>query len=152
MVEGKVALVIESSGVVQRRAVIEFIEGDDVVGIGIGQGQMSYQPASTVSISRVPCQNELQSTHMNPAPPVIIIFLTSGNGSNFVLPIRTGASFHTPKSSKNLSVSTTARSESAQFGQFEGVVWGRTSMISIGRVFCSHDGGKDRLYDGQPGS
>jgi len=39
---------------------------------------------------------------MNPAPPVIIIFLTSGNGSNFVLPVKTGASFQTPKSSKNL--------------------------------------------------
>lgn len=41
---------------------------------------------------------------MNPAPPVIIIFFTSGSGSNFVLPFRTGASFHTPKSSKNLFV------------------------------------------------
>jgi hypothetical protein len=39
---------------------------------------------------------------MNPAPPVIIIFLTSGSGSYFVLPVKTGASFHTPKSSKNL--------------------------------------------------
>jgi len=39
---------------------------------------------------------------MNPAPPVIIIFLTSGNGSYFVLPVKTGASFQTPKSSKNL--------------------------------------------------
>ena len=38
---------------------------------------------------------------MNPAPPVIMIFLTSGSGSNFVLPFKTGASFHTPKSSKN---------------------------------------------------
>jgi hypothetical protein len=44
------------------------------------------------------------TTYMKPAPPVIIIFLTSGNGSNFVLPIRTGASFQTPKSSKNLFV------------------------------------------------
>ena len=39
---------------------------------------------------------------MNPAPPVIIIFLTSGSGSNFVLPFKIGASFQTPKSSKNL--------------------------------------------------
>jgi hypothetical protein len=38
---------------------------------------------------------------MNPAPPVIMMFLTSGRGSYFVLPIKTGASFHTPKSSKN---------------------------------------------------
>lgn len=40
--------------------------------------------------------------YMKPAPPVIIIFLTSGFGSYLVLPMRTGASFHTPKSSKNL--------------------------------------------------
>lgn len=39
---------------------------------------------------------------MNPAPPVIMMFLTSGSGSNFVLPFKIGASFHTPKSSKNL--------------------------------------------------
>lgn len=45
------------------------------------------------------------STYMKPAPPVIIIFFTSGNGSYLVLPIRTGASFQTPKSSKNLFVS-----------------------------------------------
>lgn len=44
--------------------------------------------------------------HMKPAPPVIIIFLTSGSGVYFVLPVRTGASFQTPKSSKNLFVST----------------------------------------------
>lgn len=40
--------------------------------------------------------------YINPAPPVIIMFLTSGNGSYLVLPVKTGASFHTPKSSKNL--------------------------------------------------
>jgi hypothetical protein len=39
---------------------------------------------------------------MKPAPPVIIIFFTSGNGSYFVLPVKTGASFQTPKSSKKL--------------------------------------------------
>lgn len=41
---------------------------------------------------------------MKPAPPVIIIFLTSGSGVYFVLPVRIGASFQTPKSSKNLFV------------------------------------------------
>ena len=45
-----------------------------------------------------------RNTHMNPAPPVIIIFFTSGSGSYLVLPVRIGASFHTPKSSKNLFV------------------------------------------------
>ena len=39
---------------------------------------------------------------MKPAPPVIIIFLTSGNGSNFVVPVRIGASFQMPRSSKIL--------------------------------------------------
>ena len=43
-----------------------------------------------------------QNSYMNPAPPVIMMFLTSGSGSNFVLPFKIGASFHTPKSSKNL--------------------------------------------------
>jgi len=42
---------------------------------------------------------------MKPAPPVIMIFLTSGRGVYFVLPVRIGASFQTPKSSKNLLVS-----------------------------------------------
>lgn len=42
--------------------------------------------------------------HMKPAPPVIIIFFTSGRGSNLVLPVKMGASFQTPKSSKNLRV------------------------------------------------
>lgn len=37
---------------------------------------------------------------MKPAPPVIMMFLISGRGSNFVVPVNTGASFQTPKSSK----------------------------------------------------
>lgn len=37
---------------------------------------------------------------MKPAPPVIMMFFTSGRGSNFVVPVNTGASFQTPKSSK----------------------------------------------------
>lgn len=65
---------------------------------------MSYQPASTVAIRHCSCSADGTTTYMKPAPPVIIIFLTSGRGSNFVLPIKTGASFHTPKSSKNLLV------------------------------------------------
>ena len=49
MVEGEVALVVQDPGVVQGRAVIELVEGDNVVGIGVGQGQVAYQPASTAS-------------------------------------------------------------------------------------------------------
>lgn len=55
MVEGKVALVVESSSVVQGGAVIELVERHDVVCIGIGQSQMSDQPASTAAIREVSC-------------------------------------------------------------------------------------------------
>src|SRR5450432_4266373 len=43
--------------------------------------------------------------YMKPAPPVIMIFFTPGNGSNLVLPVRIGAFFQTPKSSKKLPLS-----------------------------------------------
>lgn len=39
---------------------------------------------------------------MKPAPPVIMMFFTSGRGSNLVLPLRIGACFQMPKSSKKL--------------------------------------------------
>lgn len=104
MVECEVALVVQDSSVVQGRAVVELIEGHDIVCIRIGQGQMSYKPAGTVEISTGMHVVAQQRTYMKPAPPVIMIFLTSGRGSYFVLPVKTGASFHTPKSSKNLLV------------------------------------------------
>ena len=53
MVEGKVALVVESSSIVQGGTVVELVEGHDIVCIGIGQGQMSHQPASTAIVSKV---------------------------------------------------------------------------------------------------
>lgn len=62
------------------------------------------QQALLPPLEGVPVTLAQITTYMKPAPPVIIIFLTSGNGSNFVLPIRTGASFQTPKSSKNFFV------------------------------------------------
>jgi hypothetical protein len=37
MVKGEISFVIEDSRVVQGSAVVELIEGNDVVGIGIGQ-------------------------------------------------------------------------------------------------------------------
>lgn len=43
-------------------------------------------------------------THIKPAPPVIRMFLTSGNGSNLVLPVRIGASFHAPLSSGSIAI------------------------------------------------
>lgn len=39
--------------------------------------------------------------YIKPAPPVIMMFLTPGIGSNLVVPFKTGESFQTPKSSKN---------------------------------------------------
>jgi hypothetical protein len=41
-------------------------------------------------------------TYINPAPPVIMIFFTFGDGSNLVVPVKTSESFQMPKSSKNL--------------------------------------------------
>lgn len=38
---------------------------------------------------------------MNPAPPVIMIVPTSGNGSNFVVPLSIGASFQISETSKD---------------------------------------------------
>jgi len=107
MVECEIALVVEGAGVVQRSAVVELVEGDDIVCIGVGQGKVSYQPTCAAIVKNVleyrwRKESAQVPAYMNPAPPVIIIFLTSGNGSYFVLPVKTGASFHTPKSSKNL--------------------------------------------------
>lgn len=70
---------------------------------------MSYQPARTNKRLKIHLVLHKQMCpYINPAPPVIMIFLTSGNGSNLVLPISIGASFQTPKSSKNLFCSSLA--------------------------------------------
>lgn len=51
--------------------------------------------------SRIPALTPRgMGTYMKPAPPVIMMFFTSGRGSNLVVPVNTGASFQTPKSSK----------------------------------------------------
>jgi hypothetical protein len=52
MVECEISFVIEDSRVVQGSAVVELVEGNDVVGIGIGQCEMSYKPASTIAVVR----------------------------------------------------------------------------------------------------
>lgn len=48
MVEAEVPLVIECPRIVQRGAVVELIERDNVVGIRICHSQVSNQPAGTV--------------------------------------------------------------------------------------------------------
>lgn len=53
--------------------------------------------------------------YMKPAPPVIMIFFTSGRGSNFVEPVRIGAFFQTPKSSKKGVSPFEAAVRSAEF-------------------------------------
>ena len=57
---------------------------------------MPNKPTSAVLLVSLEVSLRLGQTYMNPAPPVIMIFLTSGKGSNLVEPISIGASFHTP--------------------------------------------------------
>lgn len=49
MVESEIALVVQGSSVVQGCAVIELVEGHDVIRIWVSQGQVSYEPACTVT-------------------------------------------------------------------------------------------------------
>ena len=104
MVKGKVSFVVENSSIVKGGAIVELVKGNDIIRIRIGQSKMSYKPTSTVAVSRMTLSSGHENPDINPAPPVIIIFFTSGSGSNFVLPFSTGASFQTPKSSKNFVV------------------------------------------------
>ena len=45
MVESEVVLVVERAGVVEGGAVVELVEGDDVVGVRVGEGEVSNEPA-----------------------------------------------------------------------------------------------------------
>lgn len=47
MVKSKVALIVEGSGVVQSRAVIELIKRYNVVSVRVCQGEMANNPRST---------------------------------------------------------------------------------------------------------
>jgi hypothetical protein len=47
ILEYEVALVIEHARVVEGRAVIELVEGDDVVMLGIREDEVADEPAST---------------------------------------------------------------------------------------------------------
>jgi hypothetical protein len=82
-------------------------------------------------------------TYMKPAPPVIMIFFTSGRGVYLVLPVRIGASFHTPKSSKNLFVSGfecagAVNQVSLNFQPFCAPRLGRSIMLTGNSIGC-HD-------------
>ena len=48
VVEGEVSLVVQRTGVVEGSAVVELIEGDDVVGIWVLDSQVADQPTGAV--------------------------------------------------------------------------------------------------------
>jgi hypothetical protein len=52
LVEGKVAPVVEDARVVEGRAVVQLVEGDDVVSVRVGEGEVPDEPAcaSTQSV------------------------------------------------------------------------------------------------------
>jgi len=45
MVESEISLVVQSASVVQRSAVVQLIKRHNIVGIRVGQGKMSDEPA-----------------------------------------------------------------------------------------------------------
>lgn len=47
LVEGEVALVIQGAGVVERGAVVKLVKGDNVVRVGVGEGEVADEPAGT---------------------------------------------------------------------------------------------------------
>lgn len=109
LVEGEIRQIVEHAGVIERRTVVQLVKGYDIIRVGIRQGQVPDKPASADRTS----QSQGQAlwlrirvagrwTYMNPAPPVIMMFFTSGKGSNLVLPMKTGASFHMPGSPNEL--------------------------------------------------
>ena len=100
LVECEVAPVVEDAGVVEGRAVVQLVKRDDVVSVRIGEGEMADEPTCSDTESAALCREAgpwgTRSSYMKPAPPVIMMFLTSGRGSNLVVPMSTGASLQTP--------------------------------------------------------
>ena len=101
LVECEVAPVVEDARVVEGRAVVQFVKRDDVVGMRVGEGEVADEPTRSDTGSATLCREAglslgTGSSYMKPAPPVIMMFLTSGRGSNLVVPMSTGASLQTP--------------------------------------------------------
>jgi hypothetical protein len=48
MLEGEVRLIVEDARIVECRAVVELIEGDDVIVVGICDDKMAYEPTGAV--------------------------------------------------------------------------------------------------------
>jgi hypothetical protein len=49
MLEGEVRLIVEDARIVECRAVVELIEGDDVIVVGICDDEMAYEPAGAAT-------------------------------------------------------------------------------------------------------
>ena len=104
MFKRKVRPVVKDTGVVQRCAIVELVERDDIV-VRVGEHKMAHEPARSVYVLATSTTREISrtanglqtstmlSTYMNPAPPVTSMFFASGRASNFVLPVKTGAFF-----------------------------------------------------------
>lgn len=82
MEELEIRSTFEHTSIVQRAAVVQLVEADNVVRIGVLDDQMSNEPGSTGWSIRGLAK--CQITHINPSPPVTSIFFTSGRGSNDV--------------------------------------------------------------------
>jgi hypothetical protein len=94
----EVFLVIQDPRVVEGRAVVELVERDDVVVTRVCENEMADEPTGTVFCQYLLSMFESANlwkqsalTYMKPAPPVMSIFFASGNGSNLVHPVSTGA-------------------------------------------------------------
>lgn len=113
VLECEVILAIENARIVEGRAVVELVEGDDIVMAGVREDEVADEPTCTgvqsvlflVQISQIVAMQVMRvsldigySTYMKPAPPVTKMFFASGNASNLVLPMSTGACFQRPSS------------------------------------------------------
>lgn len=104
--EAEIWLRLQHARIVQRAAVIQLVEGYDVVMVGILDCQVAHQPRATVlflaqsaaAISRLalfrPGVREL--AYMKPSPPVTRMFFTPVSGCHCVCPVRIGASRQMP--------------------------------------------------------
>lgn len=91
----------EHARVVERTAVVELVEADDVVGGRVFGDEVADQPGCTggMSVWRFQRLGDLE-TNMKPSPPVTMMLRTSGNGVKDPWPVSMGASFHRPSSTK----------------------------------------------------
>lgn len=99
LLEGEVGTAVQDARIIQSRAVVELVERDDMI-VRVRQDQVAHKPASSTRKSR---QLRFRSfskgatnatpTYMKPAPPVTRMLFALSSGSNFVLPVRTGACF-----------------------------------------------------------